>query len=199
MSGQVTGGKVVFEDGVKSLQEYTPPKKASVELRFELPQNTSDADADAFIALVAGKAKSKVYELLGSSTANPPATGTTDKPARRSKAQEPAPAAATSPTPAASKSEPVADLSTIGDAAPATPQPSKEEIAAKLNAADEKVTDADLNNAAQKAAQRLGEGGPAKVKTLIKTYNPAPEKAFLLRELPADKRKEFLKKLDEIK
>lgn len=57
----------------------------------------------------------------------------------------------------------------------------------------EEITDAALNAAVQRKNAELGD--PEAIRGVIKLYNPDPTKAFQLREIPADKRADFITKL----
>jgi len=58
----ITGGLVSVEDGVKSAQEYCPPRKVRVELNFDVPEG--DASAQGILDRVANMAHAKVRQLL---------------------------------------------------------------------------------------------------------------------------------------
>lgn len=58
---------------------------------------------------------------------------------------------------------------------------------------DEPITDAALNAAVQRKNAELGD--PEAIRGVIKQYNPDPTKAFQLREIPQDKRADFITKL----
>lgn len=59
------------------------------------------------------------------------------------------------------------------------------------------ISDADLNSAVQKRNAELKDSNV--IRALIKSYNPDPTKAFQLREIPAEKRPEFLSQLAALK
>lgn len=61
------------------------------------------------------------------------------------------------------------------------------------------VSDGDLNSAVQTKNGALGSPeGTKKIRELIASYNPDPAKVFQLREIPADRRHEFLNSLNAI-
>lgn len=59
------------------------------------------------------------------------------------------------------------------------------------------ITDADLNAAVQRKNADLA--APDIIRKLIATYNPDPKQVFQLRQIPAEKRAEFLTKLAALK
>lgn len=61
MSG-VTGGLVAYEDGRKAGEEYAPPRKVRVELRFDVEPGDND---QSILDRASSMAMSKVCQLLG--------------------------------------------------------------------------------------------------------------------------------------
>lgn len=61
------------------------------------------------------------------------------------------------------------------------------------------ISDGDLNSAIQVKNSELGsQAGTLKIRELIASYNSDPTKTFQVREIPADRRAEFINKLNAI-
>lgn len=211
----ITEIKVTYENGRKAAEEYCPPKKASITLTAQVPDDVSPEDA---LDQVTQLAMDKVHEMLNLSSAPRQSTTTASiKPAEtadnvtppkttRKKTTEPAGKAAMimdePETPAATLQEETTSAATIVD----EPEPNAKEAPAGAASMDDwasspneaAVTDADLNAACQTASARLGgvDGGAGlKIRGLIGTYSPDQLKPFQLREIPAAQRADFLAKL----
>lgn len=213
---KIIGGLVAYEDGIKGAEQFAPPRKVRVELSFSLDE--SGDDADAAIGAVLGKARLFVQRELGLS-----------KPTAAAKAEvkppEPKPEPkAEAPVSDKAKLAAAAGLPADGELTPSTaapkpprapakpkPAPAVEELTPSTEApADDlgdlldgepkEVTDADLNDACQKAMVRINTpenpGGP-RIRELSLKY--IPEGKTGLRTIPQDKRAEFLVALKELK
>lgn len=216
-------GTVSVEDGVKKAEDYAPPRKVNVLINWVA---SVEDDLEKVFDRATSLAHSKVHELLHG-TAITTTVGNTapqsDAPksgtgrVRRTQAQIAADAAAaqsqaqnsggqsaaeiteTDPSAidaadledAAGKADAAADVTALDDMSEfdVTPEPAADEDA-------KPITDADLNSAVQKKNATLGD--PNLIRALIGGYNPDPTKAFQLREISADKRADFLAKLDAL-
>lgn len=191
----IAGGRVQIEDGIKKAEEYAPPRKALVEIRFEVPEG---ADGPAMAQAAAEQAQSTLsYALsgvvsaasskpapaarVGRPAAQPkPADKPKDAPEPGSKAYLEAKALAEAQTPAKAPVVPVDEIDDLlGDTAPVP------------------VTDAELGKAAQdKNAKMKAEHGdkwaPAKLRTLITEFAGEGKR---INDIPAAKRHEFVEKL----
>lgn len=197
MSKLISGGLVSIEDGIKKAEEYAPPRKVRVELRFEVPEGSDEGER--FLDGVAALASAKVAELLGVATAPASAPATDTDAAKRAYAEKlsggtptpaakpvkpPKPKAAVAVKPA-EKSEPVAAEETIDDFLDdPKPEPAVE------------LTDKFLSDECTKVSKVIGGG--TKIRALIETFGPEGKK-ISLREIPQDKRQEFLDKLSQLK
>lgn len=185
----ITNGSVSVEDGTKASEDYTPARKVRVELHFDNP--TADD-----INTAGDLASAQVDRLLGRTTAATAAEAT--KRTRRTKEQIAADEAAKNSAPSA---DPLDGLEPTKPAE-AAPPPAEEvdELAGLLGGAGvppaEEITDVALTEAVTKtnAATR----NPPAIRALVDSYNPDPTKTFQLRQIPQEKRAEFLKKLGEI-
>lgn len=79
---------------------------------------------------------------------------------------------------------------------PETPAEESFDIEPDPAAGGEPITDADLNSAVQKKNAEIAN--PNAIRALIGGYNPDPKQAFQLRQIPADKRGEFIAKLNAL-
>jgi hypothetical protein len=179
MTKYITGGVVRFEDGVKSAEEYSPPRKAAVELRFSLPEG--DLGGVDALAEVSAIAVAKVAELLGGKVNKPTGSSTTTEATPKPKPKTP-PAAPPAPA------EKPAETNAAPPEADAWETPPAEE--------PKVISDADLNAACSNAAQRLG--GPDKVKAVIAEFNTEKRTPFKVNDIPADERSSFISKLEAL-
>lgn len=204
----ISGGLVRIEDGIKKTEEYAPPRKATVEIRFEVPEG---ADGQAFADQAVAAADKTLRAALNQSAAPAAvvaAAPQTPAPAPEKSAPKPRGAAKpkeltdkdklakavglpvddglgdgaqTNETPAASEDDGLGDL--LGDSAPAP------------------VTDAELGKAAQEHNGRLkAEHGekhnPAVIRKLITEYAGENKK---ITDIPANKRHAFIDALKALK
>ncbi|MDE2020015.1 MAG: hypothetical protein KGJ13_06755 [Patescibacteria group bacterium] len=63
----ITGGTIAYEDGRKADTEYTPARKARVELRFDLAEGLDEAARHAAISAVQAECVARVHALLANS------------------------------------------------------------------------------------------------------------------------------------
>lgn len=219
---QVTHGLVSVEDGKKAAEEYAPARKVRVDLGFSVGegedfQSIFDTVSQAAVNRVAALLGTSALQVVGGTEAAPAGTRV-----RRTKAQIAADEAAAAAgakvedptggeesvihlTDASAVEDPSAvgepgapttggagDAQTSGDAS----DMSEFDIPGEPLVVDP-ITDADLNSAVQKKNGELG--APNLIRELIGSYNPDPTKPFQLRQIPADKRPEFMHKLGELK
>lgn len=217
---QVTGGLVSIEDGLKKAEEYAPPRKVRVELSFAVSENEHFGE---IFAIVSEAATNRVHSLLHGTplvavqpVAETPAAGEPARRVRRTKAQieadEAARKAGASPSGESgegqtSDEDPTANEENVihlpdetpaeddFDIEPAAEAPAEEsfDIEPEPATGGDPITDADLNSAVQKKNAEIAN--PNAIRGLIGGYNPDPKQAFQLRQIPADKRAEFLTKL----
>lgn len=219
---QITGGKVSFSRSVQPAQYET--KRADVELSFVLAEGETLADA---LDQVAALAKGKGLEMVGlkengagtgtKQIVTPPPAATTSVPTTgngRTKAdleKEALAAAAAKPTatkpPATKKTEPKADAASIVEepAANISTSPEDRKDPAVIEDADplglgveaaKPLTDAELISEIQGHNSKVSN--PTEIKKLVAIFagGGAPKTA---RDIPADKRAEFVTKLKQIK
>lgn len=203
VSKTITSGTVSIEDGLKAKEEYAPARKVKVELAFGVPDG---ADGTHFLNGVTQIAEAKVAELLGrapkpnqpAAIADKQATITTPaaKPAKIEKAAKPK-------APEKTKADLEAEM--LAEASGPAAEP---EIAADDDnlddilgeAAPDPITDKQLSDACvAKAAANSKVAGwePKKIRALIEEFTGAPGKHN--REIPAEKRPDFLKRLEALK
>lgn len=219
---QVTGGTVSVEDGLKKQEEYAPPRKVQVILNFAVGEGE---DYQATFDLVSKAASNRVHSLLhGTAIASvqaaaapeaeaPAAEGATPPKRKRRTAAEIAAAGASQTGNAGgaqtSDEDPTGNVENVihlpdegavdggeDDTFDIEPEPetvAEESFDIEGDAGGEPVTDADLNSAVQKKNAEIAN--PNAIRALIGGYNPDPKQAFQLRQIPADKRQEFLTKL----
>lgn len=220
----ITGGVVSVEDGRKAAEEYAPPRKVRVELRFDNPPENSGEDADKLIKAVGLLASSNVAALLGQkATAVPYTPGPRQAEPGPSltgaKAKTPEEIATADALKAASAAKvhpdkpptgkkvakaPVAEPDPVLDGTPA-PAAVSDDISDLTGEPAKEITDADLNSATGKknaalgaAAQKAGvQYSPAKIRALVEGFGPEGKK-ITLKEIPQGKRQEYLDKLAEL-
>lgn len=211
---QVTSGLVSVEDGIKKPEEYAPPRKVRVELSFSVGEN--EAYQDIFDT-VSQAASNRVASLLGQKpvVVEPAEAAETPAPKRRrrtaaeiaeagAKANGGSGGAQTSADPA-SMEDPTGGEETVihlpdetpedesFDIEPAAGEPEDESFDIEPAGSPDPISDGDLNSAVQKKNAEIAN--PNAIRTLISSYNPDPKSAFQLRQIPADKRGEFIAKL----
>jgi len=212
---KITGGMVAFEDGLKKPEEYTPPKKARVELRFDVEDGQ---DPQIVLNYAHASAVAKVHEMLHGVAPKAAAAA----PAPSQPASSPAQAEAvakpkTGPKVGANKnSRTKADLEAEMLAAAAKPAPApvvEDDSVDNIDVVEDDdmsdilgeappapITDKELSDACVAKADKMKSVAgwePKKIRGLIEKYTGAPGKHN--REIPAAKRPEFLKELDALK
>jgi len=197
---KITGGLVSVEDGTKAAEDYTPPRKVRVELRFDIPED--DKNPVNTIDYASALAANQVNKLLGRASvqniipdSEAAAAGPPVEAARsRKKADKPA-------TPPAEDTS-----SSTTSASPDTSQPGEKPSTEPASSAGDEwdtpvepvvtITDADLNAAATKRNSTLNN--PVAIRTLIGEFNPDPTKQFSLSQIPQAQRRLFLDKLEAL-
>lgn len=208
----ITGGLVSVEDGTKSDQEYAPPRKVRVELRFDVPPEFS-GDPSEIVAKVGQLANNQVAALLGYGDAAPSSgMGSTTvlkvhepgspgalavtqadapKRTRRSKEQIAADeAAAKAATQAAT--DPLAGMGATAAPAAATAVDPLAFLSTPAVETPKEITDADLNAAVQKKLTTFNN--PARLRSFIQSDWAVPT----LAEIPQEKRADFVKGLEAL-
>lgn len=203
VAGQITGGRVVFEDGLKASQDYAPAKKATVELRFECGPGE---DYKPLFNLATAEAMERVYVMLRGEKLVPAAsvvdngTGKTDKDKLADKVTKPR----KPPTPAAPDPADI-DVVTVQPAqthaisegvqamSPADPAAVEDD----LSSAPTEITDAMLTEHIGKKRAQLPAGteGALPIRQLIGRYTPQDGGVHQAREIPQAKRQGFLVEL----
>lgn len=212
---KIAGGAVSYEDGTKKNEEYAPPRKVRVELRFDLDDGD---DADAVLAKVSGLAQMRVFVLLNSDpTKTGPTVPAAAEPAkqpgtRAKKAPETAPAgkppvvqskaSLSDPDPTAvTVEEPVQtgdNMKSASVAAADAASVTVDEFADDGAAPAKEITDKELHEAMTRKAGEIG--GAVPIKALVGSYRPAGHTGqFASNSIPQAKRAEFLAKLKELK
>lgn len=208
MTSQITSGKVSVEDSKPHSNDEYGRRKVLVELSFACDDGAYEATFD----LASEAASNRVSALLngvslrtvGQASAGSQAPGSDpaaigDEPAkpprkRRTAAEIAADAALAK---AAHPKDPSAidDEPGNGSPDPADLLPSEDDFNIEPEGEEpaEEITDAALNAAVQRKNIEIGD--PEAIRGVIKLYNPDPTKAFQLREIPADKRADFITKL----
>lgn len=215
----IDGGVVSVEDAVKKdpSDQYSTSRRVRFELRFETYQDQEPSLED--IQVLSDQASAEVDRLLGRApgrvTAQPTVVEETaaaaPKPTRTRKKADPDPAAVGEPEAAGatgSPSDPAAVVETPSD--PAAVEPSTSADAAKVEAdpaaivddwelppEQPEVSDGELNVAVQKRNAELKN--PVAIRELIATFGPKGAVGFQLRQIPQEKRHDFLAKLTDLK
>lgn len=205
--------QVFVEDGTKAKEEYGVNRKVNVTLssdiddfdRVEEITERLSSLANRQVSQLLGRTSPPDLKVVGGTqarvnTLEPLDDGivapVVEKRKRRTAAEIAADAAlakaAHPKDPSAIDDEPDApadDPAAIGD------EPSEDDfnIEPETEVEVEEITDAALNAAVQRKNAELGD--PEAIRAVIKQYNPDPTKAFQLREIPADKRADFITKL----
>jgi hypothetical protein len=224
---QILGGVVRYEDGVKNTvgDQFSPTRKVAVELNFTLDATDANGSTDPAIQLVLDKAEAFVNSKLGIVTKTLTAKVIIPGEVVKPKAEEPktpkAPKAPKAPEktkadlereagltgPLPGKEAPKTaldpdELTTSAEvSAPVTPAADPNDISDLMGETAKPITDADLNDLAQKTMQRINKpenpGGP-RIREMIKGYLPEGAQPVMAK-IPADKRAEFKEKLDALK
>lgn len=194
----ITGGLVAVEDGRKHdpADQYSLSRKVRVELYFDVGDGQTASDVTG---LVGDMASARVAELLGgvATSARRVEGPAGDQP------QQPRPRRQTK---AKAEPEPTTEPADDWDTGPETTTGSSEGSSEPASSGGDdwdtpvmpsepvkQVTDAELGAAVQKRNAELGD--PQPIRELIFSYNPDPSKPFTLKQVPMDKRPEFLAKL----
>lgn len=189
----ITGGSVTIEDGEKKSTDYTPARKVSVTLNYDVPEGQ---DADAVLDRVADVANAKVDELLGRTkrpTATKPVAEAAPPTGKGRKAKE-EPKEEPKVAPLA---DPVtADIGLFEEQAPAA-KPADDLGLDEFTVPPAVITDADLN--AKVMAKNKEIGNPVVIRTLIASFNPDPSKPFSMGNISPAQRQNFLDRLAELK
>lgn len=211
----ITNGIVSIEDGTKASEEFAPARKVRVELHFGIEEGS---DPVAVLDGVRALADSRVQLMLNRKVAEAPKAAT---PAA-TVAGEKAPSTRKKPAAAAPQAEPAttkADLAKaagipVGDTVhkaaadeledppePKTTVPADPDDLNDLlgDSAPVPVTDQELGKAAQeKNGKMKGVAGwaPEKIRKLVAEFAGEGKR---ISDVPAAKRQEFLKKLEELK
>lgn len=225
---QITGGLVSVEDSKPHSNDEYGRKKVRVDLSFAVGEGedytttfdlASEAATNRVTALLNGVSLRAVGGTTAETPASPPAPAArkTRRTAAQIAADDAAKAAGHSPSGSAgvgqtSDEDPTANEANVihlpdegavdgGDdfsiePEPETPAEESFDIEPDPAAGGEPITDADLNSAVQKKNAEIAN--PNAIRALIGGYNPDPKQAFQLRQIPADKRGEFIAKLNAL-
>lgn len=191
----ITGGLVAYEDGIKAAEEYAPAKKIRVELRFDVEEG---GDSQAGLDMVGDIARAKVEELLHRKEAAVRVVGGA---AVRTKADLAAEAGV------AQKAEAVVKPKKAPKAEATKKDPDELDVKESVVRVEEsfdvvgeevtQISDADLATAAGKTNARIDDA--QQIRDLVATYNPEAGKPFQMRQIPQEKRAEFVAKLGALK
>lgn len=212
---QITGGLVSVEDSKPHSNDEDGRKKVRVDLSFAVGEGedytttfdlASEAATNRVTALLNGVSLRAVGGTTAETPASPPAPAArrTRRTAAQIEADNAAKAAGHSPSGSAGgeqTSDDPASISlpdeTAGDDdtfdIEAEAPVAEESFDIEPDAGGDPITDADLNSAVQKKNAEIKN--PNAIRALIGAYNPDPKAAFQLRQIPADKRAEFVTKL----
>lgn len=210
---QITGGLVSVEDSKPHSNDEYGRKKVRVDLSFAVGDGE---DYGQVFDLASEAASNRVLSLLNGTALRVVTTGGENLAGNGTTDGEPAPARKRRRTAAeiaadnalALAAHPKGDPASMVDDEPPAPEDDPANVGgdepkdpAGLDdfsiepeeTGDEPITDAALNAAVQRKNAELGD--PEAIRAVIKLYNPDPTKAFQLREIPQDKRAEFITKL----
>jgi hypothetical protein len=191
---------VRVSDGIKTA-DYAPPKLYDLTAIVESPaaddlDKTIDmlvAAGDRFLGRKPATVQTTIHQTADEAAPAAAAKKTRAKPADKAPVKDPMAVeeeATGHPGPAPStqgpaKADPMAIDDDLGGEADDWETGGEEVV--------EEITDDDLNKATQQKNSTLGD--PKKIRDLINSYNPDKTKTFQLRQIPADKRGEYLTKL----
>lgn len=212
---QILGGVVRYEDGIKTVQgdQYSPTRKVAVELNFTLDAMDANGSSDPAIQLVLDKAEAFVNGKLGIARKTVTAV-TTVKPEEPKPEVKPDPKPRAPRAPAAPKPDELVtkdDLAKAAgvdkkingkneDALELSAKP-KDDISDILAPTEKPISDADLNDAAQKTMARISTpenpGGP-RIRAEIAKFLPEGAQPALVK-VPQDKRAALLTAWKELK
>lgn len=188
MTITITNGSVSVEDGTKAGEEYAPARKVRVELSFDNPSGDD-------ISTAGDLASAEVDRLLGRATAEKP-----KRQPRKAAEVKPAEAPPPSSDPLEGLGEVTAEPAPTETSAPAASAPASDDLDSLLGdsspAPAEEITDQALTDAVTKTNKETKN--PPAIRALVETYNPKPGDPFQLRQIPQDKRAEFIAKLGDV-
>jgi hypothetical protein len=193
----ITSGRVVFSRKVAPAQYES--KSAEVELTFILAEDEELGNA---LDVVGHQAKAKALELVGlKSSAEATPAPLAEKVDQRTKDAKKAAAAASMNAKDASTKPTTVSLALV-HSQPAVPASSQEvgldDEFQELDVAPP-ITDADMTKACSEKNQKLqakhGAASPTMIKALRAEFVPAPGQ---LKDIPQEKRAEFLKRLEAL-
>ncbi|HLZ22941.1 MAG TPA: hypothetical protein VKQ30_12535 [Ktedonobacterales bacterium] len=209
--GQINGFTVRFSDGIKTA-DYAPPRLYDITANVTI---TDDDHADSVLLDTLTRIRRAGDAALRGRTAieipapsGAPEAEVEGEPAPKRKRRTAAeiaadaalakaahpkgdPAAITEDEPPLEGGDPPSG-GTADDFSIEGETPAADEFAVDGEEAEE-ITDAALNAAVQRKNAELSD--PELIRGLIKKYNPDPTKAFQLREIPQEKRADFITKL----
>ncbi|MDE2021067.1 MAG: hypothetical protein KGJ13_12085, partial [Patescibacteria group bacterium] len=199
----ITGGTIAYEDGRKADTEYTPARKARVELRFDLAEGLDEAAGHAAISAVQAECVARVQALLANQakmeTLVPPESAAQKRPAGRPKKIEPAFPPATKDEIAEAifgSRDPMAGVQTIPPpkAIPSLSDSEPFDVVVKQPEPPNPVSDRELHSACQFKLQKLGN--PVPIRELIARFCVGgPVKVDAIVQA---KRREFLSELEKL-
>lgn len=206
----ITGGSVTIEDGVKKLEEYAPARKVSVTINFAVPENDSDK-GESYLAATSGLANDQVKRLLGQPVPNAevrvaPAAATPKEPKTTKEPKTPAAKPAEAPkAPEKTKADLEAEMGLTPGGPVETVQkpaaPAEDELGdmlsepAKVAVTDKEISDACIGKADH--MKTVAGWEPKKIRLLVEEFVGHTGAKFA--QVPAERRHEFLKRLQELK
>lgn len=205
----INGLTIAYSDGIKTA-DYAPPRTVALTANVD---PAGHADHEALIRDVLDMLRRRTHSALHGVELTERPTVTTAAPASPQPEPEApkAPRAPRKPKETAASGGETKPTSSAGGEQTSGADAGFEEPIQPTETGDEwdtpaqaEVTDAQLIEAVTKkngelqAAGLSKEEAPVKIRELIATYNPDPSKAFAIREIPQDKRGDFLAKLAKI-
>lgn len=201
---QVTNGKVLYNRTVRPADFES--KAFGVELSFTAPDGGS-VTIDQ-VEAISDQAQALVHRKLGIRTAQAAVASLPAAPeAGVATSLTPAAPASTHSSAEKPKTKKQLEAEAKAAAAPKGKDPDVIEVDPPTKKADDElvldaepaaklISDADLTSAASRRNQELGEGGGAKVRDLMAEFKPAGHKTqFMLKDVPQERRQEFLDRL----
>ncbi|MDE2020805.1 MAG: hypothetical protein KGJ13_10750 [Patescibacteria group bacterium] len=201
----ITGGMISYEDGRKADTEYTPARKARVELRFDLAEGLDEAGAHAAISAVQAECVVRVQGLLANQrkmeTLVPPEPMPQKRPPGRPKKVEPTFPPTTKDEIAEAifgNRDSMAEVQTVPPpkAVPSLADSEPFDVVVKQPepAPPNPVSDRELHSACQFKLQKLGN--PVPIRELIAGFcTGGPAKVDAIAQV---KRREFLSELEKL-
>lgn len=203
---QITNGKVLIEDGKKAAEEYAPARKVSVELSFAVEEGSDPQSALRFVSDMAnaevnrqlGKIKTATEVVVDKKVATEPKVPKEPKAATAKPAEPPkAPGKTKADLEAELGLTPGGPVETIQK--PATP--AEDELGDMLGeTAPVPVTDKEISDACIGKADHMKTVAgwePKKIRLLVEEFVGHTGAKFA--QVPAERRHEFLKRLQELK